>query len=178
MSQTFYAISTFTSLIPVAAGSLLKRLGTRRILLMNCLSLLLLGAMLATLSTLNYSLGFFTGLAASPLSFTHLLLSKNSSPPPSPTNDEKKSKAQASIKQSKTPAILSASCYVLLLAISPPAIIQLFSAFYRTPVRDMLLEASAAWTIHGTYTALVVWVVWWPAWFVGAATVGVALAGG
>jgi hypothetical protein len=42
-------------------------------------------------------------------------------------------------------------------------------------VRDVLLLASEAWTIQGTYTSLVVWLLWWPAWFVATTVVSSSL---
>jgi len=37
--------------------------------------------------------------------------------------------------------------------------------------------ASEAWLVHSTYTAVIVWFVWFPTWFVGASVVACGLFG-
>ena len=37
-------------------------------------------------------------------------------------------------------------------------------------VKSLLLDASLAWHINGTWTAVIVWVLWWPAWILGASS--------
>jgi len=44
-------------------------------------------------------------------------------------------------------------------------------------VQSLLVMASEAWLVHSTYTAVIVWLVWFPAWFVGASVVACGLFG-
>ena len=42
-------------------------------------------------------------------------------------------------------------------------------------LRELLVQAVMAYVVHGTWTAVVVWLVWWPAWIVGVIGAGCAL---
>lgn len=44
--------------------------------------------------------------------------------------------------------------------------------------RRLLVAAAEAWWVTGTWTAVVVWLVWWPAWFVGQVMLGCDLFAG
>jgi len=44
--------------------------------------------------------------------------------------------------------------------------------------REVLVAASFAWEVSETWTAVVVWLVWWPAWFAGAVVLACGLFGG
>ena len=111
--------------------------------LIKSFSLLLLGMFLSTLATLNFSLATITGLLASPLTFVR--------PAQSPT--------------SKVAATL------LLHAVSPPAVLLAGALYWGMDVTSVLREASVAWHVCGTYSAVVVWCVWWPAWVAGCVVV-------
>lgn len=138
-----------------------SRKGTRNrsLLVISSLSLLLLSAALATLSTINFSLGLLIGLLATPLSFVRHLPSR--------------------------PGFVRVLTF-LLNFVGPPAVLLLGSLlwlqFGADPSRStwvgmeelahyttkLLVRASDAWIVEGTWTAVVLWLVWWPAWFIGA----------
>jgi len=44
--------------------------------------------------------------------------------------------------------------------------------------REVLVAASFAWKVSETWTAVVVWLVWWPAWFAGAVVLASGLFSG
>lgn len=91
---------------------------------------------LSTLATLNFSLALITGLLAAPLTFI----------PPCKTNGGKIAAA------------------VLLNAISPTTVLFVASAYWGIDVTSVLREAAVAWHVSRTYSPVVVWCVWWPAW--------------
>ena len=110
-------------------------------MLMSCFSLMLIGMFLSALATLNFSLAFLVGLLAAPLSFVR--------------------------RTSGYPAVgLAAS--LLINAISPPVVILAACKFWGWNVVDVLMEAAVGWHVWGLRTQLIVWLVWWPAWFAGA----------
>lgn len=167
MNATFLKTAFATQITPYLAATFLANnnlMTPQARTLIPCISLLLLGIALSTLSTLNFSLGLLVGLACTPLSMTQapLLL---------PAASKSKSSTLATIR-----TIVS----LLLLHLVHPTTIVYLASFFLTSapagdVKDVLLLASEAWTVQGTYTALVVWLVWWPAWFVGTAVVSSAL---
>ena len=60
---------------------------------------------------------------------------------------------------------------VLLNLISPCAVLLAGAAYWDVGVAAVLREAAVGWTVCGTYSAVVVWCVWWPAWVVGGLVV-------
>ncbi|KAB5526300.1 Gaa1-like protein [Coniochaeta sp. 2T2.1] len=112
---------------------------TQQYQLITSFSLLLLGMFLSSLATLNFSLALIVGLLSSPLSFVR-------------------------------PA-RHVAWSVPVALISPPAILAIATAVLKngnvTAVGDFLREAAFGWDVMGMYTPVVVWCVWWPAWFVG-----------
>ena len=138
--------------------------------LTSCTSLLILGIALATLSTLNFSLSLLLGLLAAPLSFTAPRA------PPSPRRAALHSLL----------LLLCCPATVLLLAATAQALSPT-SAAGQAPlhgpagllsaagleaiasrVRALLGAAVGAHAVGGTWTSVVVWLVWWPAWVMGA----------
>ena len=101
---------------------------------------------LSSLATLNFSLALITGLLAAPLSFVRPCRS--------------------------TAAKVAVS--VLLNAVSPTAVVLAAAAYWGTDVTSVLREAAVGWHVCGTYSPVVVWGVWWPAWVAG----GVVVLGG
>lgn len=244
-------LTTFLSLLlPLAAARIYVGLypdpTTREqpLTLLPTFSLLLLSACLITLSTLNFPLGLFTGLLASPLTLAHSLAlrpsPKTTPPPPPPASTPAKlqtafqlpspqatATAQASSILAQTPTTqtphrpstherkrtfpaLTQITFYILVTISPPFIIYILAALHsasqaltpanlafhglsaHTPpsysqllrtaefgsnesVRKFLVQAAQAWSVSGTWTSVVVWVVWWPAWGVGMFCTGVRL---
>ena len=118
-------------------------------LLLQCFSLLLLGMFLATLATLNFSLAFFVGLLAAPLSFT--------GQPFSTTSAEDVPRSQAR----------RVFWTLMLQLLSPPVILIAVCKAWGVHVGEVLLEAAFGWQVHGLWTQVVVWCIWWPAWLVG-----------
>jgi len=120
----------------------------QQIMLVQCFSLLLLGAALATLATVNFAQALFVGLLASPLSFVRpLALSHSISFP------------------------VRAAAYAVavtgMLAISPLPLLYASSRYFQRPFHDMLVEAAWGWEVEQVWTSITVWIIWWPAWVCG-----------
>ncbi len=109
-------------------------------LLMKCFSLLLLGAVLSSLATMNFSLALFIGLLASPLLYVRPLAHR--------------------------PALMGLYA-ILLNVLAPTAVLSAGSAYWRVGVKEILKEAAFGWEVSGLMTMVVVWCVWWPAWLMG-----------
>ena len=146
--------------------------------LISCFSLLILGITLSTLSTLNFSLGLLIGLASAPLNFVSPLL-----PKPSPSTALNKPTKSGSRDFLETLAVVLAqlltapTTLIILIGIvtatQPVPGLQGFIARSFNGVKDFLLNAKFAWHVNGSWTAVVLWVVWWPAWILGTTvTVG------
>jgi glycosylphosphatidylinositol transamidase len=101
---------------------------------------------LSSLATLNFSLALIVGLLATPLSF---------------------------IQPCKSVAS-KAVVYALLNAVSPVAVVGLAAAYWGVDVASVVRGAAVGWGVCGTYSPVVVWCVWWPAWVAG----GVVVLGG
>jgi glycosylphosphatidylinositol transamidase len=146
LSPTFTAIAIVTTLLPhLVAFSLqkLRKPTKQETTLIQCFSLLLLGMFLAALATLNFSLSFLIGIATSPLTF---------------------------IRPSKSIPI-SAATSVLLTVLNPIVLIKGATVYFGVDVVDFLLKAAEGWHVWGLWTQVVVWLVWWPAWFAGSVVV-------
>lgn len=206
--------TSFSTILPIFAAVLYLRLSPdsnirqQALALIPMFSLLLLGAALSTLSTLNFSLGLFTGLLATPLTLAHTLAltpSENANAPDasraSPSSAATGSTTPAAKRTPQRPAALA--YLLILLLISPTStiylaatIIPIFAHFptlnailaLQVPgisitslstapwtalppellsgatLQAFLVQASEAWHVTGTWTAVVLWVVWWPAW--------------
>lgn len=98
---------------------------------------------LSSLATLNFSLAMLIGLLSAPLSF---------------------------VKPSSSPVSRIVG-FVFLNLTSPPAVLLASAAIWGLNVGDILREAAVAWHVTGTYSAVVVWCVWWPAWLAGCVCV-------
>ena len=113
--------------------------------LIQSLSLLALGMALSTLSTLNFSLGFFVGLLCAPLAFIRPL-----GPP----------------EGRRLWMCILAVC--LLQLISPLNWFYLIARLeFGTPAVELVRFFRFAWKVWGTWTPFVWWCVWWPAWTAG-----------
>jgi glycosylphosphatidylinositol transamidase len=93
---------------------------------------------LSSLATLNFSLALLTGLLAAPLSLVRPL-------------------------ESATARWVMS---VLLQAVSPPALLAVVVVLLggEGGLAGVLRQAAVGWHVCGTYSPLVVWCVWWPAW--------------
>ncbi|RYF37631.1 MAG: hypothetical protein EOO38_25965, partial [Cytophagaceae bacterium] len=109
----------------------------------QCFSLLLLGMFLAALATLNFSLSFLIGVLTTPLSFVR----KSSS------------------------AALTWLQLALLVVLNPIMVAQWSTKLLGVNLADVLTLAATGWHVWGLWTQVVVWLVWLPAWIVGATVV-------
>lgn len=143
---------------------------------MQSFSLLLLGATLSTLATLNFSLAFLIGLICAPLSFIRPLPSLWSMR--SQQQSASKTTNSAATKQPRnifiSPWVISVPTALLYTLISPPVVLYILDwAFLHIGLEEILVEMARAWHAQGSWTGMcVVWGVWWPAWVVGGAVLG------
>lgn len=117
--------------------------------LIKSFSLLALGIWLSTLSTLNFSLGFFVGLLCAPLAF--LLPSER---------------------------LANRHIWPVLVAIALMQLISPLNWFYLISrlefgvgVSELATLYRFGWKIWGSWTPLVWWCIWWPAWLAGLVVV-------
>jgi glycosylphosphatidylinositol transamidase len=107
-------------------------------------SLILLGATLSTLATLNFSLALVVSVLAAPLAF---------------------------VRRSSNAALVAPQL-AFLAALSPPVAFYALNRFYEGRGLEVVLhELAKGWVAQGVWTEWVVWGVWWPAWTVGATVV-------
>lgn len=123
--------------------------------LIQCFSLLLLGAALSTLATLNFSQALFVGLLASPLSFVRPFSPPRSWP--------------VGVK-----VLLGVLSVVAMIATSPPAALYVLGLVTGKRFDQIIAAAAWAWRVERVWTGVTVWVLWWPAWVCG----GLALCSG
>ena len=55
--------------------------------------------------------------------------------------------------------------------VNPIVIIIAATYYWGAGVVNVLVQAAEGWHVWGMWTQLVVWLVWWPAWFAGAVVV-------
>lgn len=155
-------IVTATSLVlPVYLSTILVRgfnASSQQFQLMQSFSLLLLGAILSTLATLNFSLAFVVGILASPLSFVRPLPKLSSSSSRQITNEKRKHAIDVAV------GVIAA---LLHATVSPPVMLYALSWYWRLDLEWTLVEIAKGWVAQGVYTSFVVWAVWWPAWVIG-----------
>jgi glycosylphosphatidylinositol transamidase len=139
-----------TSVLPLLAAKTLSRFKCPTVqesTLIHCFALLLLGLFLAALATLNFSLSFLIGILTVPLSFVRRTTSKP----------------------------LSGIQTILLMTLNPVVVIRAATFYFGMDVVEVLLKAAEGWHIWGLWTQVVIWLVWWPAWFAGSAVVASGL---
>lgn len=146
---TFMAATLITPAILATTFNRVFTVSPRSITLIHCFSLLLLGAALSTLATLNFSQALFIGLLASPLSFVRPF-----SPPPW-------------LPRPVTVA-LAILAVTVMVAVSPPAVLMISSHLSRKHFVDLLTASAWAWKVEKVWTVVTVWIVWWPAWVCGS----------
>ena len=142
-------------MLPLFLAQSMSKLPIQQTHLTQSFTLLLLGATLSTLSTLNFSLALTTAALCSPLNFIR----------PLPSLHKVESVADGSDYLNSLVKILPATA--LYLAISPPVVLMGVSAWVGRGLEWFLLEMAKGWVAQGVWTALVVWGVWWPAWVLG-----------
>lgn len=113
--------------------------------LIKSFSLLALGMFLSTLSTLNFSLGFFVGVLCSPLAFL------------APLSSLKKHRIIATV-----------AVIVVMELISPLNWFYLVAKLeFGGGVTELARYYHFAWNVWGAWMPLVWWCIWWPAWVAG-----------
>lgn len=133
-------------LVEIALPLVLRNVQTSRLTPLNTdskliktFSLLTLGMSLSTLSTLNFSLGFFIGTLCGPLAFL------------SPVR----------------PSFLPLA-FVGMQLVSPVNWVHVVARWqFGGGVGGLAQLYRFAWKVLGVWTPLVWWVVWWPAWVAG-----------
>ncbi|KAL2865528.1 GPI-anchor transamidase subunit GAA1 [Aspergillus lucknowensis] len=151
-----YASVVVNTLLPLLLAGVLSQYRTtiQQIHLIKSVSLLLLGLFLSALATLNFSLSFMIGLLCAPLSFVNRITADT------------------------TPILryaLSIAGLFFLNILSPPVVLLAGCAYFGVSIETVLTEAAFGWDVWGMWTQVIIWCVWWPAWIVGAALVGVSL---
>ncbi|RFU24213.1 hypothetical protein B7463_g12123, partial [Scytalidium lignicola] len=142
----FWAFAIASNVLPLLVSTILVKYfqpTTQQYQLIKAFSLLLLGMVLSTLATLNFSLAFLIGILAAPLTYVQ----------PQP----KKS--------------LAGIFAFLISFIAPPTVLIGAVFFWKLDIGQVLKEAAFGWNVWGMTTQLVIWCVWWPAWLVGAISV-------
>lgn len=130
----------FSRLIPASTGNL-----STSSRLIKSFSLLALGICLSTLSTLNFSLGFFIGVLCSPLAFLR------------PVSTFSNRKIWGTIL-----------AIVAMQLISPLNWFHIIATLeFGEQVSELARIYCFAWKVWGAWTPLVWWCIWWPAWLAG-----------
>lgn len=135
-------------MLAVIASQLLSLLFTptaQQYLLIKSFSLLLLGMFLSTLATLNFSLAFLIGLFTAPLSFT-----------PLPGHD----------RPGQAKRIKGLAAFAGLSLLNPQVVMFGWCYFGGHGLGDVLIKAAFGWHVWRMWTPVVVWCIWWPAWYV------------
>ena len=113
--------------------------------LIKSFSLLALGICLSTLSTLNFSLGFFVGVLCSPLAFV-----------------------QPVSVSSRSGIWVVVAAIIAMQLVSPLNWFYLFSRLeFGQKASELARMYLFAWKVWGVWTPLVWWCIWWPAWVAG-----------
>lgn len=126
---------------------------------------------LSALATLNFSLAFLVGLFSVPLTFIRPVPRHHHHHQPS--------------------SLLLLSNILIILLLSPPTVLYIFSRYFlyhhdsssssssassaATALRHLLAQAAFGWHVWRMWWShVVVWCVWWPAWFIGQMLLGVS----
>lgn len=144
----FLTCANIVVLLPVGLAfinyyALDPSLTMQQITLVQCFSLLLLGMFLAALATLNFSLSFIIGFLSTPLSF---------------------------VRRTSHPGLTFLQLG-MLVALNPVMVAQWSAKLLGADLVEVLRVAAIGWHVWGMWTQLVVWLVWMPAWLVGATIV-------
>lgn len=157
LPTAFYTFTLATLPLPYIMAFSLPRLLHRgptkqEQTLLQCFALMLSGLFLSALATLNFSLSLIVGVLSAPVSFVRPITTRG------------------------TGAIaLNMIQVVILTALSPSVVITAaatLSGIDGLALGEVLSMAMSGWWIHGLWTSLVVWLVWWPSWFAASFLVG------
>ncbi|KAF2470317.1 Glycosylphosphatidylinositol:protein transamidase, GAA1 component [Lindgomyces ingoldianus] len=166
LGLAFNTITAVTTSLPVLTALLLSKFlcpTEQETTLIQCFSLLLLGMYLSALATLNFSLSFLVGIFASPLTFVRSL-----APQTPPTTQSPQIPPSFVSKNRKS---LSATMVILLVLLNPLVVIRAATLYWGATIVEVLVQAAEGWHVWGLWTQVVVWLVWWPAWFAGSVVV-------
>ena len=162
LPATLATTTLLTLALPIQLSlTLAPNLLPQDLTLLHALSLLLLGATLSTLATLNFSLAFLLALLTSPQSFLR--------PLPSLTTAWKTKDDLNEFLRRVVVVLPVTACYA---AICPPVLCYAVQGLLGWSVEGLLREMARGWVGQGVWTGLVVWGVWWPAWVVGGVVLG------
>jgi glycosylphosphatidylinositol transamidase len=150
----FLTAANISTLAPIGLAFVLyyapeNPLPQQQITLIQCFSLLLLGMFLAALATLNFSLSFLIGVLTTPLSF---------------------------VRKTKSAALTWLQLAVLVV-LNPIMVAQWSTKLLGVDLGEVLTLAATGWHVWGLWTQVIVWLVWLPAWIVGATVVAGGLFG-
>ncbi|KAI6833661.1 Glycosylphosphatidylinositol:protein transamidase, GAA1 component [Hortaea werneckii] len=145
-----HATTLLSLLLPYGAAKTLVQRGLtkQQVQITQSFSLLLLGATLSTLATLNFSLAFVVGLISAGLCFV-----RTRPRPAHPT-------ANIAV------GTLTALAHSIT---SPPVVIYILNWYLAKgkgwyDVSWLLYEMAQGWVAQDVYTSFVIWAIWWPAW--------------
>jgi glycosylphosphatidylinositol transamidase len=178
----FFKIFTITTLpLPTILAFLIRAPTEQELSLLHCFTCMLLGMFFAALATVNYSLAYIVGALCSPLILVRLPSTSSLSSADQKTTTTTESgntqpgnakAGSSSTSSTSTPArnsLLRSGCYavlaLVLLATSPMVVVWVASSFVPGGLSEVLRMAAFGWTVYGLWTQVVVWLVWWPAWF-------------
>ncbi|KAJ4348300.1 Glycosyl phosphatidyl inositol protein transamidase complex subunit [Didymosphaeria variabile] len=150
LRSSFLLAANLTTLLPLATAYFLSQFNRpthQESTLIHCFSLLFLGMYLSALATLNFSQSLIVGLLTAPLSF---------------------------VRRGKG-GLVTALQFALLVAINPVMVVNSATYLSKVELLDVLVKAAEGWHIWGMWTQVVVWLVWWPAWFCGSVVVALGL---
>ncbi|KAI7343681.1 Glycosylphosphatidylinositol:protein transamidase, GAA1 component [Hortaea werneckii] len=147
-----HATTLLSLILPYGAAKLFVQRGLtkQQVQITQSFSLLLLGATLSTLATLNFSLAFVVGLISAGLCFV-----RTRPRPAHPT-------ANIAV------GTLTALAHSIT---SPPVVIYVLNWYLAKgkgwyDVSWLLYEMAQGWVAQDVYTSFVIWAIWWPAWVV------------
>jgi glycosylphosphatidylinositol transamidase len=149
LRPSFLLAAYLTTLLPLATAYALSRFNrptSQESTLIHCFSLLFLGMYLSALATLNFSQSLMVGLLTAPLSFVR-----------------------------RTSGMGAKLQFALLAALNPVVVVHGATYVGKVGLLDVLVKAAEGWHVWGMWTQVVVWLVWWPAWFSGSVVVALGL---
>jgi GPI-anchor transamidase subunit GAA1 len=169
LSTVFKTFTLVTLPLPTILSVLLPSIMTRapteqELSLLHCFTCMLLGMFFAALATVNYSLAYIVGALCSPLILVRLPSTSSLS-----SADQKTLQAGGTPPSASTRTMLRSAGYVVLaavlLATNPMVVVWTASGYVPGGLSEVLRMAAFGWTVYGLWTQVIVWLVWWPAWF-------------
>lgn len=168
-STTTFTIFTIITLpSPILLAIVLPRIGIRspnrrELSILLCASLLLLGMFLSALATLNFSLSLIIGVLSTPLTFIPSYL---------PCAQD------CTIHSNHIKKVWGYIWLALITVLSPMTVIYAAAeGLVKGGIGEVLKQAGFGWWVCGQWTIVIVWLVWWPAWWLGGYVLSVGLWG-